>query len=153
MIEKTNKKERFTLAQLPSGLWEGRDTENGIIITFREHQFDTTQKVSIEASSDTLGSIMSAKDIPTYLRELEYWLRHNHYNTLMPSLLDKREKMGQRIRQLRIDKGLTVDEVAQRAGLKSGNILRIEAGKYSTGLDLFNRIAAVLGMKLDFIPQ
>lgn len=152
MIEKTNKKERFTLTQLPSGLWEGRDIENGIIVTFREHQFDTTKKVSIEETSATLNNVMSAEYMSPYLDELEYWLRHNHYNTLMPSLLDKRVAIGRRIQQLRVDKGMTIDELAWRAGITKGNVFRIEAGKYSTGLDLFNRIATVLGVKFDFFP-
>lgn len=152
-MEHMSKKERFTLTQLPSGLWEGRDMENGIIVTFSEHQFDATKKVSIEATSDTLGNIMSAKDVPVYLDELEYWLRYNHYNTLMPSLLDKRETMGQRIRQVRLEKGLTIEEVARRAGIKPGNLFRIEMGKFSTRLDLLNRIAVAMGMKFDIIED
>ncbi len=152
-MEKTYKKERFTLRQLPSGLWEGRDTEHGIIVTFREHQFDATHKITIEATSSALGNIMSAKEVPVYLDELEFWLRHNHYSTLMPSLVEMRETMGQRIRQVRLVKGQTLEEVARRAGLMPSNVSRIEMGKYSTGLDLFNRIAMAMGMKIDIIDN
>ena len=147
-MEYTNKQERFTLTQKANGLWEGRDTENGIIITFREHQFSETQKVTIEADCNTLGSIMSAKEMPTYLQELEYWLLHCHYNVLMPSLLDRREEMGRCINELRTAKGWSQAERAARAGITVGNVFRIEAGKYSTGIDQINRLCDALGVKL-----
>lgn len=147
-MEIIKQKERFTLTQKSNGLWEGRDTENGIIVTFREHRFTETQKVTIEADCNNLGSIMSAKEMPTYLQELEYWLLHCHYNVLMPSLLDRRAEMGKRVNELRTAKGWSQAELAARAGITVGNVIRIEAGKYSTGIDQINRLCDALGVTL-----
>ena len=48
-------------------------------------------------------------------------------------------------------KGLTQLELAERAGITPGNMSRIEAGKYSTGLDLLLKIAEALQMDLKLI--
>jgi transcriptional regulator with XRE-family HTH domain len=42
-------------------------------------------------------------------------------------------------------------QLAEATGLKQPNIARIEAGKYSTTLDLLTTIADALGVKVDFI--
>lgn len=150
-MEIIRKKERFTLTQKTNGAWEARDMENGIIVTFREHQFSSTQKVTIEADCEALSSITTAKEMPVHLQEMEYWLLHNHYNILMPSLLDRRENLGKRINELRTAKGWSQAELAARAGITVGNVFRIEAGKYSTGIDLINRICDALGANLTIL--
>ena len=55
---------------------------------------------------------------------------------------------------LRIEKGLTQEELAQRAGVRQPNIARLESGKHQPTLELLRRVAAALGYKLDvrFIP-
>ena len=57
--------------------------------------------------------------------------------------------IGERIAQLRYDKGLTQAQLAELCGMKQQNIARIEAGTHSTGVDVLSRIADVLGTKLD----
>lgn len=59
--------------------------------------------------------------------------------------------IGQRIRQLREEAGMTQDQLAEQTGLLRPNINRIENGKYSTGQDILSKIAAVLGKKLDIV--
>lgn len=143
--------ENYTLEQTATGLWEARDTAHGILITFREHQFETTQRVTIEGGDRmTVGTAQEAAD---RLRDLEWWLRHRHYNTIMPSLLDRRKQIGARMRELREAQGMTQAELARRAGITSGNVFRIEAGMYSMGLDLVNRVADALGARLDILPM
>lgn len=142
-------KERFILQSSKElGFWVATDTDNNIVIKFREHQFNETQQVTL-LDGNTFNSVEEATRIATYLREMADWLRHEHYNIVMPSLLDKRAAMGQRIRDLRIERGLSQTQLAAMAGITTGNLCRIEAGKYSTGLDLLNRIADALGMELN----
>lgn len=56
--------------------------------------------------------------------------------------------------RLRIEKGLTQEDLAQRAGVRQPNIARLESGKHKPTLDLLRRVAAALGYKLDirFVP-
>ncbi len=148
-MEKMNKTERFTLAQ-NGALMEARDNEHGIVITFREHEYLTTQRVIIEGG-DGLGTVNDAKAAAEYLDEMDWWLLHSHYNTAMPSLLDRRKALGERVRELRLAAGLNPSQLARRAGITAGNITRIEAGMYSVGIDLVNRLGDVLGARLDLV--
>lgn len=56
--------------------------------------------------------------------------------------------MGQTIRSLRTQRGLIQAELAQMAGITQSNLARIEAGKYSVGLDILNKIANALGVEV-----
>ena len=64
---------------------------------------------------------------------------------------EERLRIGQRIAELRKERGLTQTQLAERCGLQQAHIARIEAGRYSVGLDTLAQIADVMGMKIDFI--
>lgn len=53
-----------------------------------------------------------------------------------------------RIRELRTTQGWTHEQLAEIAGITPSNLRNIEAGKYSVGLDVLNRIAGALGAEL-----
>lgn len=63
----------------------------------------------------------------------------------------ERLRIGQRIAELRKEQNLTQTQLAERCGLQQAHIARIEAGRYSVGLDTLAQIADALGMKIDFI--
>lgn len=69
----------------------------------------------------------------------------------MKKSIEKRERIGSRIAELRRERGMSQAQLAEATGLKQPNIARIEAGKYSTTLDLLTTIADALGVKVDFI--
>ena len=62
-----------------------------------------------------------------------------------------RERIGDRIRQIRKDRDIEACDLARLAGIDAANLSRIEKGKYSVGLDILSRIAAALGKKIDFV--
>ncbi len=63
------------------------------------------------------------------------------------------ERIGKRIAEIRNKKGMSQDELADRSGLKQANISRIEAGKYSTRIDILSKIGDVFDMQIDFIAK
>ena len=63
----------------------------------------------------------------------------------------ERLRIGQRIAELRKERGLTQQNVADRAGMQRNHLSRIEQGKYSVGFDTLQAIAQALGMQVDFI--
>lgn len=65
--------------------------------------------------------------------------------------MTERERIGARIKELREEKGLSVQELAERTGLIRNNIYRIESGLYSTGIDILAKIATALDKKIDFV--
>ena len=63
----------------------------------------------------------------------------------------ERQRIGQRIAQLRKERGITQQELADMTGMKQGNIARIEAGKYSARFDTLQIIAEAMGLTVDFV--
>ena len=62
-----------------------------------------------------------------------------------------RERIGQRVKALRLLADLSQDELAQRAGLQRTHIGRIEGGKYAVNIETLQAIAEALGMTCDLI--
>ena len=62
-----------------------------------------------------------------------------------------RERIGARVKALRLMAGLSQDELAQRAGLQRTHIGRIEGGKYSVNIETLQAIAEAFGMTVDII--
>ncbi|HEY8530883.1 MAG TPA: helix-turn-helix transcriptional regulator [Limnochorda sp.] len=58
-------------------------------------------------------------------------------------------ELGQRLQALRVQRGLTQVQLAQRAGVSQTVIARLEAGKRSGRLETWVRLAAALGVTLD----
>lgn len=67
--------------------------------------------------------------------------------------MNERERIGQRIAQLRTSHGMTQTQLAEKTGIQRTHITRIESGRYSVGIDLLQKIAEALGMKVDFIES
>ena len=67
--------------------------------------------------------------------------------------MDNRERIGKRIDQIRMEAGLSQARLSELTGIATGNIARIETGKYSTGIDILSKIGDALGYQLDFIEN
>lgn len=63
----------------------------------------------------------------------------------------ERIRIGGRIRQIREERNVEARDLAKLAGIDAANLSRIENGKYSVGIDILSKIAAVLGKKIDFV--
>jgi len=65
-----------------------------------------------------------------------------------------RFELARRVRAARESKGLSQERLAQLVGTKQPSIARLESGKVIPKLDLLERIAAAIGMRLDvrFVP-
>lgn len=63
----------------------------------------------------------------------------------------ERTRIGNRIRQIREERGVEACDLAKMAGIDAANLSRIENGKYSVGLDILSKIAASLGKKIDLV--
>ena len=63
----------------------------------------------------------------------------------------ERVRIGGRIRQIREERNMEARDLAKLAGLDAATFSRIENGKYSVGIDILSKIAAVLGKKIDLV--
>ena len=140
--------ERFILQpSQEQGFWVATDTEHGIVVKFKEHQFNETQQTTL-LNGDTFKTAEEALAVATYMREIADWLRENHYSKAMPEPENIRLRIGLRIKELRTSQNLTQLQLAEMAGITKANVCNIEAGKYSVGLDVLHRITQALGVKI-----
>ena len=64
---------------------------------------------------------------------------------------EERQRIGQRIADLRKGQGLTQNDLASMTGMQRNHISRIESGKYSVGFDTLQLIAEQFDMKVDIM--
>lgn len=65
--------------------------------------------------------------------------------------ISHRIRIGARLREMREEAGMTVREVAERAEVTSANVINIENGRYSVGLDVLERISNALGASVEIV--
>lgn len=107
-----------------------------------------------EADGGTMNEIAVGKGYKSYedlLAAMDKRLKQLAEDFPVKSVMDHRRRIGKKIRSLREEEGLTLDELAEKTGLLKQNISRIELGKYSTGLDILSKIAAALGKHVDIV--
>ena len=66
---------------------------------------------------------------------------------------EERQRIGQRIADLRKQHGMTQQALADKTGLFRAHISRIERGRYSVGFDTLQQIAEALGYYIDFVRR
>lgn len=59
-----------------------------------------------------------------------------------------RLRIGQRISELRQEKGLSLKELADMVGIDFSNLSKIERGKYNVGIDILYKVCKSLGVDL-----
>lgn len=59
--------------------------------------------------------------------------------------------VGERVRRLRTDRGLTQDDLAQKAGISKGFLSDLENGKRSIGAETLLDLGRAMGVSLDFL--
>lgn len=68
-------------------------------------------------------------------------------------IMSERLRIGSRITEIRKEMGLSTYKLAELTGINQPNIVRIEKGTHSVGIDQLNKIAGVLGVEIDFIQK
>ncbi|WP_051214595.1 helix-turn-helix domain-containing protein [Segatella baroniae] len=97
-------------------------------------------------------------DASVIMGEINRQMMINHVGSIFSyyafdkeSISKERVRIGQRIRELRESKGMDAKHLAFFADIDAANLCRIEAGKYSVGLDILSKIGYALDMEIDFV--
>ena len=61
--------------------------------------------------------------------------------------------VGQRLKELREEKGMTVKETAEKAGIRPSTLTAIEEGRYNTGIRQITDIAHALGAHIEIVKD
>lgn len=127
--------------------WVLTDTELGIVQQFDEGNYNDSQKTTILDDSLT-----DAQTIAEALRKMSDWLRDNHYEIIFTSpqriKAAARISIGEKIRELREQRGYSLRYLAKITGFSYDNISRIEHGRYNVTVDNLALLADALGAKL-----
>jgi transcriptional regulator with XRE-family HTH domain len=85
-------------------------------------------------------------------------VRHQHFGYLFKHLIErenrkmaKMESMGQRLHYVRTSRGLTLEQLAERAGVSKSFLWEAEHDKTGFGRTKLLRVANVLSASLDFL--
>ncbi|MDR1595071.1 MAG: helix-turn-helix domain-containing protein [Prevotellaceae bacterium] len=66
---------------------------------------------------------------------------------------NSRKRIGKRIEELRLMKGVTKQALAKLTDISSASVTRIEAGRHSVGIDTLAKIAKVLDARLEIVEN
>ena len=72
---------------------------------------------------------------------------------MLEGMIRDDEESGNVIQVLRVQQGLTVDELAKKAGVGSSLLARVELGKFNVRLDVLSSVAEAMGYKVDFVKK
>ncbi len=64
----------------------------------------------------------------------------------------ERKRIGERIKEMRLNAGLSQSDCATLCGMKQSSLARIEAGRFCIGFDTLSKIGYHLGAKIDYMP-
>ena len=89
---------------------------------------------------DRIEALLSREDFSELLDRIEFKCEIENRGI--------RHAIGDRVSLLREEANLTQVELANLAGISRSNMINIEAGKYSVGIDIIHRIACALGKEV-----
>lgn len=69
------------------------------------------------------------------------------------SEINHKLRIGKRIAELRKERGISQNKLAQMTGISASNIGKIELAQFNPGLDTLSKIGDALGMEIDFVPR
>lgn len=64
-----------------------------------------------------------------------------------------RQRVGKKLAELRMQKGLSVRQLSEISGVGASHICKIENGKHAAGLDILNRICQVLDAEIMIVGK
>lgn len=66
---------------------------------------------------------------------------------------EERKRIGNLIQVLRVQQGLTLDELSEKSHVGISLLSRVELGKFNVRLDVLSSIAEALGYQVGFVKK
>src|ERR1700730_4613662 len=80
----------------------------------------------------------------------EFWYNDNNTNVTIPSIKGRSDMIGKRVQQLRKEKGMSLTELAERAGVAKSYISSLERDiQKNPSIQFLEKIAGVLKVPVD----
>ena len=71
----------------------------------------------------------------------------------MEKNIEQRIRIGKEVMQLRARSNLTQQQLSDKSGVTRANIAKIEAGRYSVGFDVIQRVAEALDSDIKLVKR
>jgi transcriptional regulator with XRE-family HTH domain len=71
----------------------------------------------------------------------------------MEKNIEQRIRIGKEVMQLRARSNLTQQQLSDKSGVTRANISKIEAGRYSVGFDVLQRVAEALDSDIKLVKR
>lgn len=66
---------------------------------------------------------------------------------------EERRRIGAQLKTIREKKKMEAKNIARLAGIDPSNLSKIEAGKYSVGIDILSKIAGTIGASVNIVEE
>ena len=104
---------------------------------------DGADVVAITMSDDAASAVLELDSGVTFEVQASSFGNDNTTASTVP--IDG-SRLGARLRELRLEAGLTQAELARRTGIHRPNIARVEAGRHTPSLETLSRLANAIGV-------
>lgn len=125
------------------------DLPSGCTLKWMQGLASTIRTVSV-------GTLSAEEYLETAQDMTDYAYENNLLTESGQADLDRqtaRERIGHLMRAAREEAGLTVRELADKAGISHSHIVRIENGRYNVTVDTLDKLGKVLGFRLGFVKD
>jgi DNA-binding XRE family transcriptional regulator len=126
--------------------WVCSDFVNNIVCIFKDGNFNIDQK--IEYLGDNDGEIIN--ELTTILRNMTNWLLLNHKYKMIYNI---KSVFGENIKRLRIEKGLSIRELAIFSNVSKSTIFDVEQGNLCCRLDVIYKLSIGLNIPINELFQ
>ena len=91
-------------------------------------------------------------DIPSLFvdTKAQFYIGYYHQKSEIAKY-GQRARIGKRMAEIRLEKGLSIRQLAELSGVNFANIHKIENGKYNVSIDILGKICDALGCKIDLV--
>lgn len=62
--------------------------------------------------------------------------------------MNHRQRMGKLIQSTREQRGITIEELAEKSGITRQNVIKVENGAYNTPIDVIGRLADAMNARI-----
>jgi DNA-binding XRE family transcriptional regulator/beta-glucosidase/6-phospho-beta-glucosidase/beta-galactosidase len=134
-----DEEERFTIKQPSVAQWVCVDERTGVSCKFSTGEF-ASAKFTIPEETVEVENIK---------KQMEAFLYKNHYHITYNNVFARRMRFCEEMQRIRLMRGLTQKQVAEAAEIATNYFQQIETGNATPSLDIFIKIAEIIGMQID----
>lgn len=86
------------------------------------------------------------------VEQRQAWIGYYHQKSELNKYIYRAE-IGEKITELRLEKGYSIRKLAEMSGVDFANINKIEKGRYNVSIDILGKICGALDCRIDIVEN